>query len=247
MKINVRADSVHIEGYVNAVERNSKPLFSRFGKFVEKIVAGAFGRALKRNKDVRILLNHDWDKNVGGTGTGELRLTEDTIGLHAEADITDAQVVKDAKEGNLVGWSFGFRDRDVVIMQDAETGLPLRSVRDLDLLEVSLLNREKTPAYIGTLVNVRDADGNDTAVNIGDTNDEAVEVIVEGATDDITDDTKEYKPVTSNDTALRADEITTGSLPTEATPAEVNTDTKSYDNSKYINIVTELKTMRDSV
>ena len=57
MKIQIRADSVTIEGYVNAVERASKPLFSRFGQFIEKICAGAFGRALERNDNVRILLN----------------------------------------------------------------------------------------------------------------------------------------------------------------------------------------------
>lgn len=36
MKINIREDKVIIEGYVNAVERASKPLFSRFGEFIEK-------------------------------------------------------------------------------------------------------------------------------------------------------------------------------------------------------------------
>ena len=34
MKIQIREDSVEIEGYVNAIERNSKPLMSRIGKFV---------------------------------------------------------------------------------------------------------------------------------------------------------------------------------------------------------------------
>ena len=83
MKIKIRADSVHIEGYVNAVERKSKPLFSRFGEFVEKICAGVFGRALERNKDVRIYLNHDGVKyDFGGTGTFELELYEEAIGLN---------------------------------------------------------------------------------------------------------------------------------------------------------------------
>ena len=72
MRIEIRADSVTIEGYVNAVERPSKPLLSRFGRFIEKICAGAFGRALERNKDVRIFLNHNPERDLGGTGTGEL-------------------------------------------------------------------------------------------------------------------------------------------------------------------------------
>ena len=50
MKIQIRADSVVIEGYVNAVERPSKPLISRFGQFIEKICAGAFALFVYRGK-----------------------------------------------------------------------------------------------------------------------------------------------------------------------------------------------------
>lgn len=157
MRINIRADdSVEIEGYVNAVERLSKPLNSRLGQFLERICKGAFAKALKRNDNVRILLNHDWTRDLGGTGDGNLELTEDAIGLHARAIITDKEVVNEARRGDLVGWSFGFQDRDVEETQ--ERGLPVRNVKDLDLAEVSLINRRKVPAYDGTLVNVRTAD-----------------------------------------------------------------------------------------
>ena len=159
MEIRIRADSVEIDGYVNAIERNSKPLWSRMGQFVERICKGAFDKALKRNKDVKILLNHDENRKLGGTKEGNLELSEDAIGLRAHATITDKDVIEDAKEGNLVGWSFGFKDRAVDLSADPDTQLPLRKVKDLDLIEVSLLNREKTPAYDGTLVMVRDEDG----------------------------------------------------------------------------------------
>lgn len=153
MKVNIRADSVEIEGYVNAVERNSKPLMSRIGKFIERICKGAFKKALKRNDDVHILLNHDWQRDLGSTKKGNLELTEDNIGLHARACITDPEVVKKARNNELVGWSFGFQDRDV----DNSTydGMPYRAVKDLDLFEVSLLDRTKSPAYDGTLVTAR--------------------------------------------------------------------------------------------
>lgn len=232
MKIEIRADKVILDGYVNAVERVSKPLYSRFGEFIEKICAGAFGRAIQRNDDIRILLNHDWDKDLGGTGTGEIELTEDTIGLRAHAEITDAQVISDARAGKLVGWSFGFRDRAVDILQDNETGLPLRSVKDLDLYEVSILNSDKTPAYNGTSVSVRSAEGDDIQLNVSDT----------------------YKPDNIETIEeVRAEDITGGTVPAETRaedetqPEANNNDTKSYDNSKYINIVAELKTIRDSV
>lgn len=154
MEIRIRADSVEIEGYVNSVERKSKPLHSRMGKFVERICKGAFKRSLDRDTDVRLLLNHDHTKDLGGIKDGNLELFEDNIGLKARATITDPEVIKKARNGDLVGWSFGFRDRDVAMKTD-EDGYPIRNVRDLDLVEVSLLDRTKTPAYDGTLVAVR--------------------------------------------------------------------------------------------
>ena len=158
MIVRVQGDNVHIEGYVNAVERLSKRLTDRFGEFMERIKAGAFGRAIKRNPNIRILLNHDWDRDLGGTDSN-LKLEEDNIGLRAVVDITDPKVAEDARKGNLVGWSFGFTDRDNGVYRTEEEGLPVRNVKDLDLYEVSLLNREAIPAYDGTLVTVRAIDG----------------------------------------------------------------------------------------
>lgn len=154
MEIRIRNDSVEIDGYVNSVERKSRPLHSRMGKFVERIRKGAFKRSLERDDDVRLLLNHDPNKDLGGIKDGNLELTEDSIGLRARATITDPDVIQKARNGELRGWSFGFMDRDVEHKRD-EDGYPLRDVRDLDLKEVSLLDRTKTPAYDGTLVAVR--------------------------------------------------------------------------------------------
>lgn len=157
MKINIRADSVEIEGYVNAIERNSKPLWSRMGQFIERICKGAFKKALKRNDDVKILLNHDPKRELGSMKQGNLELEEDNIGLKARAIITDKEVVEKARNGDLVGWSFGFTDREVE--NTIERGMPLRAVKDLNLEEVSILDRTKTPAYDGTLIMARDDDG----------------------------------------------------------------------------------------
>lgn len=159
MNIRVIGDSVEIDGYVNSIERNSKPLWSRMGQFIERICKGAFGKALERNDNVRILLNHDKSRDLGGTKDGNLELEEDAIGLRARATITDPEVVEKAKNGDLVGWSFGFYDRDVECATEPETSLPLRKVRDLDLEEVSLLDKTKRPAYEGTLVMVRADEG----------------------------------------------------------------------------------------
>lgn len=153
MRINIREDQVEIEGYVNSIERRSKPLLSRIGKFVERICKGAFKKAIERNDNVRILLNHNWEKDLGGTKDGNLELHEDNIGLHARATITDKEVIEKAREGSLIGWSFGFKDREVE--NSVEQGIPTRDVKDLDLYEVSILDRTKSPAYEGTLISVR--------------------------------------------------------------------------------------------
>lgn len=175
MNIRVRGDTVEVEGYVNAIERLSKPLKDRLGTFVERVKVGAFKKALERAKDVRILLNHDYTRDLGGISDGNLELYEDSIGLHARATITDKEVVEQARRGDLVGWSFGFTDRDVE--QGEENGLTVRNVKDLDLYEVSLINRSKVPAYDGTLVAVRSAE--DKSVNISDLTESTINLRVE--------------------------------------------------------------------
>lgn len=193
MQINIREDSVEIEGYVNAVERNSKPLMSRMGKFIERIKVGAFARALKRNDDVHVLLNHDWQRDLGSTKQGNLELAEDNIGLRAKCTITDKEVMDMAKRGDLVGWSFGFYDRDV--KNGVENGMLTREVKDLDLEEVSILDRSKVPAYDGTLIMARSDDSEDR-IFVSDAFD----------SDDVSRETREEKPdVVSRETKQEID------------------------------------------
>ena len=171
MNVRLKKDSVVITGYVNAVERDSKTLRDRIGEFIERIAAGAFGRAIERNDNIRILLNHDPARDLGGTKDGNLTLREDAIGLRAKATITDKDVVEKARSGRLVGWSFGFYDRDVE-KTDVD-GIAHRYVKDLDLEEVSILDDTKAPAYIGTLIEAR-ADG--AVFCCGDSYEDGIEI-----------------------------------------------------------------------
>lgn len=190
MEIRIRENCVEIEGYVNAVERASKPLWSRMGQFIERICKGAFSKALDRNDNVRILLNHNPERDLGGTKDGNLELNEDNIGLHARACITDEEVVKKARNGELVGWSFGFCDRDVE--NKYEDGMPLRLVRDLDLAEVSLLDRTKIPAYDGTLVCVR---SDESSMFYGETFEDEMNIREERAEEPIKEEPNQAEPV----------------------------------------------------
>ena len=163
MEILIRSDHVEISGYVNAVERPSKILHDRSGDFIETVREGAFKKALARNDNVRVLLNHDRKRDLGGTKDGNLELEEDNIGLRARAKIYDKDVIDKARKGDLVGWSFGFTDRDVDKHYD-DKGLLHREVKDLDLEEVSILDRTRTPAYKGTLIMARE----DKQILLGD-------------------------------------------------------------------------------
>ena len=55
MRVQVRNGKVIIDGYVNAVERDSKVLYDNRGKFIEKIRAGTFQKALERTDNVDVL------------------------------------------------------------------------------------------------------------------------------------------------------------------------------------------------
>lgn len=244
MKINIRADSVEIEGYVNAIERNSKTLRDRVGEFIERICKGAFKKALKRNDDVHILLNHDWQRDLGSTKQGNLELVEDNIGLRAVATITDKEVVEKAKRGDLVGWSFGFMDRDVE--NTVEHNMPLRLVKDLDLFEVSILDRRKSPAYEGTLIATR-SETNDTyfiSDNIVDETNISIEeekpVKTETESNDI-----ETRNEIINETENDVSENTTDAPKDEEGPKQHDENVEKIkeviDYSKYDNWIKEMK------
>ena len=160
MKIRIRADSVEIEGYVNAVGRDSRKLIDDYGyPYVEQIQPGAFAKALaehvKNETPIKILLNHKEERELGDTATN-LTLEEDTIGLHAVAVITDPEVMEKARSREIVGWSFGFRILDST--EEYSQKGRRQIVTELDLIEVSLIDGEMTPCYAGTSVHAR-ADG----------------------------------------------------------------------------------------
>lgn len=160
MKIEVREDSVLITGYVNAIERYSKPIREsirgQIRTFIERIKAGVFKTALKRNDDVKVLLNHNHERVLATTKDGSAKLEEDNIGLRAEVTITDKEVVEKARNNQLVGWSFGFYANADEVGTEGET--ETRTVTDLDLIEVSILDDTKSPAYYGTSIEARSED-----------------------------------------------------------------------------------------
>lgn len=152
MKVEIRNNSISLDGYVNVVNRESRILPSSRGKFIEHIVPGAFKKALEQAEDVKLLFNHSEHRQLGSIKQGNLSLKEDVIGLRAKCTVNDAEIIDKAKKNELRGWSFGFRVlKDE--WNDGEDGIQRRSIQELQLNEVSILDR--TPAYYATSIEER--------------------------------------------------------------------------------------------
>lgn len=156
MRIELRSDNnILIDGYVNAVARDSRIMPSINGEFVEQVVPGTFHKALSRARNVDLLLNHNESRKLGSIIEGNLKLFEDNIGLRAIATITDEEVIEKAIAGKLKGWSFGFYLNNDRWETDSK-GIKRRFLEDIELLEVSILDDTKNPAYIATSIETRD-------------------------------------------------------------------------------------------
>ena len=158
VKVEVRADgTAQIEGYVNVVERESKPILTPHGMVNEQIESGVFQRAIDTAQNIDMTIDHT-TKVVASTKEQTLQLYEDTIGLRAVSKITDKETVQAAKDGRIKGWSFGMKHVEDNLEERADK-LPLRHVTGFALDHVSLLI-DKVPAYAATSAELRA--GNET-------------------------------------------------------------------------------------
>lgn len=155
MRIELRSDSVILDGYVNVPMRESRVLPSPRGKFVEQILPRTFERALMKSSNIDLLFNHDKNRKLGSTAEKNLDLREDNIGLRATCEVRDAEIIEKARNGQLQGWSFGFH-----VLKDAwetrDDGIHKRTVEEIDLAEVSIL--DCAPAYCATSIEARNGE-----------------------------------------------------------------------------------------
>ncbi|WP_051819363.1 HK97 family phage prohead protease [Streptomyces sp. NRRL S-920] len=145
----VRADgeTVTMRGYAYRFNELSLNL----GGFRERIVPGA-GAASLRSNDVVATFNHDNNNALGRMSAGTLRTGEDAEGGWYEIDLPNTTVGRDLSEllkrGDVRGSSFTFRVNDggqrVHDDLDEESGLPIREITSMDVMELGpVLN----PAY----------------------------------------------------------------------------------------------------
>lgn len=159
MKVTKREDgTTSIGGYAAVYYRDGDPTteFELWPGVRERVVPGAFDRAIRERQDVRGLFNHDPNHVLGRVQSGTLALSTDGIGLRYELALPDTQAGRDVavmiERGDVSGSSFAFN----VVKQSWVRGddFDVRELADLDLFDVSPVT---FPAYDGTSVGLRAA------------------------------------------------------------------------------------------
>lgn len=190
MQAELRADGLHISGYVNVPGRQSRPVITRkHGKVIEVIEQRAFERAIAKAKEIELLLDHNPKRVLATTINNSLQVKEDEVGLRAEAVITDEEVIEHAKKGKLRGWSFNMK-RAVDSLEERVEGLPIRHVKDFDMSEISLI-LNKIPCYSSTSIELRAEDEEEIEVETRAIEDESN--LVETPADTAKETDKNYK------------------------------------------------------
>lgn len=121
----------------------------------EQIGEGAFAKTIKE-ADVRFLINHNPDLVLARTLSNTLRLSEDNTGLATDADLARTSYGEDLaislERGDVTQMSFAFR----VVKEEWEEGdddeLPLRTLKEVELFDVSAVTY---PAYNDTDAGLR--------------------------------------------------------------------------------------------
>lgn len=134
------------------------PLSEDLGGFRERVAPEAFDKSLDSEKDVRALLNHDSTLVLGRKSAGTLALRKDAQGLLVEIDLPNTSYAADLQElmrrGDVSQMSFGFLVNPNGDKWEGKTedGLRLRTLTDVELVEVSIV---AVPAYPDTSATLR--------------------------------------------------------------------------------------------
>lgn len=128
--------------------------FELFDDLRERIMPGAFSRALEEGQDVRGLFNHERSAVLGRRTAGTLRLTDTARGLAYEIDPPDTSTGRDAlvslRRGDVTGSSFGFVAKSVTWREEGDVFI--RQIDDVDLIDVGPVT---FPAYTSTAAGLR--------------------------------------------------------------------------------------------
>jgi len=127
------------------------------GGFKEIIRPGAFTRVLMNNPDVRALVDHDPSRIIGRT-PNTLKLSEDSIGLHADIEppetTTGRDILISLQRGDVTGMSFAFYvANDNWIKSE---GLDVREIIEIGgLFDVSIVTYPAYPETVAGITGLR--------------------------------------------------------------------------------------------
>ncbi|PEP03823.1 hypothetical protein CN577_24820 [Bacillus toyonensis] len=166
-----------VSGYVNKTNQWSQKL-GKQKKFVERILPGAFRKAIQNGNEIHFLAEHENAKILSSTRNGSLHLREDENGLYMEATISDTSWGRDyhtlITDGIIQNMSFGMQvtgDK----WDKRSDGVYERSISDLYLAEVSAV---RNPAYVQSTIQARSIEVVED-VNIPEENDTEGKQMVE--------------------------------------------------------------------
>lgn len=169
VQLEVRAkqgvpDVSTVQGYASVTEAPFE-MWDWLGPYSEVVRTGAFAKTLAETPQVQLLLNHG-GLAMAYTKAGTLRLSEDTTGLHMEADVSTkrhdvADMLAALDEGSVDEMSFAFR----VTRQQWSPDYDQRDILEVDLHrgDVSVVNFGANPATSVGAVRAADFDRLDEA------------------------------------------------------------------------------------
>jgi HK97 family phage prohead protease len=149
-----------VEGYASVTETPFE-MYDWLGPYCEVVRQGAFAKTLTETPQVQLLLNHG-GLSMAYTKAGSLRLSEDSTGLHMEADVNPARgdvgdMLAAISDGDVDEMSFAFR----VTRQMWSPDYDQRDILEVDLHrgDVSVVNFGANPATsVGTAMRAADLD-----------------------------------------------------------------------------------------
>ena len=148
--------TLEFNGYASVTETPYE-MHDMFGPYTEIVRRGAFTKTIADGCDTTFLMNHD-GMTMARTKSGTLRLSEDSTGLHANADLdatrADVQALRSGiARGDIDEMSFAFR----TIRDTWSPDYDQRDMIELSLNkgDVSAVNYGANPATSGPGVSLR--------------------------------------------------------------------------------------------
>lgn len=138
--------------------------------FYEEMAPGVADRTIVED-DQRMLIDHDTALIVARRSAGDLRLSSDSTGLAVDADLDTqvayiADLARNVERKRLTGMSVGFRvrsdewNREQVELPAGQTvEVEVRTITDIELLEVSVVTFPAYPTTDAALRSLREARG----------------------------------------------------------------------------------------